>query len=80
MKRTSPAPLPDTVQVIAARGLVQLVGTPQAITLDVQGVHRGVDGIDRRYHGFAILTGEEAAELRDRLTAMLTRRRKALAA
>jgi hypothetical protein len=79
MKRTSPAPLPDTVQVITARGLVQLVGTPQAVTLDVQGVHRGADGIERRDHGFAILTGEEAAELRDLLTAML-RRQEALAA
>jgi hypothetical protein len=46
----------------------------------VQGVHRGVDGIERRDHGFAILTHSEAAELRDRLTAMLARRQRALAA
>ena len=43
-------------------------------------MHRGVDGIERRDHGFAILTREEATKLRDLLTAMLTRRQKALAA
>jgi hypothetical protein len=80
MMRRSSALLPDTVQVIAARGMVQLVGTPETIALDVQGVHRGVDGIERRDHGFAILTREEATKLRDLLTAMLTRRQKALAA
>jgi hypothetical protein len=75
--RTSPALLHT---VAAARGTVQLVGTLQAITLDVQGVHRGVDGIERRDHGFAILTHDEATELRDRITAILARRQKALAA
>jgi hypothetical protein len=79
MMRASSA-LPDTVQVIATRGMVQLVGTPRTIALDVQGVHRGVDGIERRDHGFAILTCEEAGKLRDLLTAMLARKQKAQAA
>jgi hypothetical protein len=77
MMRTSPALLHTAA---AARGTVQLVGTPETIALDVQGVHRGVDGIERRDHGFAIMTHSEAAELRDQFTAMLARRRRALAA
>lgn len=61
-------------------GAIQIVTRDAGILLDVQGVHRGVDGIELRDHGFAILTREEAAKLRDLLTAMLTRRQKALAA
>jgi hypothetical protein len=64
-----------TIQVVfGARGTVQLFGTPQAVALDVQGQHVGVDGIMRRDHGYTLLTHAEARELRDLLTAVLAGR------
>jgi hypothetical protein len=52
-------------------GRVQLVASESHVVIDVQGCHRGVDGIERYDHGFITLRHAEARELSDVLSRLL---------
>jgi hypothetical protein len=65
--------------VVGSGGTLQLVAFGDHLAFDVQGAHRGVDGIVRRDHGFIILDRSEAVKLRDLLSLVLDQR-KAVAA
>ena len=57
--------------VIGSDGTLQLVAFGDHLAFDVQGAHRGVDGIVRRDHGFIALDRDEALKLRDLLSLIL---------
>ena len=52
-------------------GRVQLVALESHVVIDIQGCHRGVDGIERYDHGFIALRHAKARELRDVLSRLL---------
>jgi hypothetical protein len=58
-------------------GDVQLVALQQQVVIDVQGRHRGVDGVERGDHGCITLSRAEARYVRDALTQMLRQIRRA---
>lgn len=77
-------PMPKEIAVLrtvlgSGGGTLQLVAFGDHLAFDVQGAHRGVDGVLRRDHGFIALDRAEAVKLRDLLSLMLDQR-KAVAA
>jgi hypothetical protein len=60
-----------THRVANESGDVQLVALRQQVVIDVQGRHRGVDGVERGDHGCITLSRTEARHVRDALTQML---------
>jgi hypothetical protein len=74
-------PMPKEIAVLRTvlGGTLQLVAFGNHLAFDVQGAHRGVDGVLRRDHGFIALDRAEAVKLRDLLSLMLDQR-KAVAA
>jgi hypothetical protein len=52
-------------------GRVQLVALECHVVIDIQGCHRGVEGIERYDHGFIALRHAKARELRDVLSRLL---------
>jgi hypothetical protein len=76
-------PMPKEIAVLrtvlGSGGTLQLVAFGDHLAFDVQGAHRGVDGVLRRDHGFIALDRAEAVKLRDLLSLMLDHR-KAVAA